>query len=206
MGSQKDGRRVVVFDLGGVLIDWNPRHLYRKLFSDEQAMEAFLSEVCTLAWNKEQDAGRPTAAGVRELQGRHPERADLIAAYYGRWSEMLGGAIAESVAILAELKARGAPLYALTNWCRETFPIACSRYDFLDWFDGMVVSGEEGLVKPDPRIYELLFSRYGFAAGEAVFVDDAPENAQAGAELGCHGIHYTTPAGLRRELTALGLL
>ena len=203
MGENRIRRRVAVFDLGGVLIDWNPRHLYRKLFSDEATMETFLTDICNLAWNRAQDAGRPIAEGVRELQARHPAQAELIAAYYGRWPEMLGGPIEASVAILKELKAQGTPLYALTNWCRETFPIARARFDFLDWFDGIVVSGEEGLVKPDPRIFELLFARYGFSPAETVFIDDSAENAAAGAALGCHGMEFTSPDALKTGLGEL---
>ena len=144
--------RAVVFDLGGVLIDWNPRHLYRKLLPDDASIEEFLAEVCTSEWNYQQDAGRTVAEAVGELSGRHPDKAPLIAAYYERWEEMLGGAIEASVALLEELDAAGVPLYALTNWSRETFPIARRRFPFLERFRGIVVSGEEGAAKPDPPV------------------------------------------------------
>lgn len=200
-------RSIVVFDLGGVLIDWNPRHLYRKLFDgDEAAMERFLAEICTNEWNLQQDAGRSFAEACAALVERHPAQRDLIEAFHGRWIEMIGGPIDGTVAILAELKAKGAPLYALTNWSAETFPLARDRYDFLRWFRGTVVSGVEKLVKPDPRIYRLLLERYDIDPAASVYVDDNPVNAQAATDLGLHGIHFTDPAALRAEFARLGLL
>ena len=200
------GRRIVVFDLGGVLIDHNPRHLYRKLFDDDDAMERFLATVCTPAWNRRQDAGRPIAQAVAELQAEHPDKAGLIAAYYGRWPEMLDGPIDGTVAILAELSTRGTPLYALTNWSAETFPVARARFDFLDWFRGIVISGEVGLIKPDRRIFELLCATHGFPTKDAVFIDDSPKNVEAACRLGFHGVRFTDPHALRAELGALKLL
>jgi 2-haloacid dehalogenase len=200
------GRHIVVFDLGGVLIDWNPRHLYRKLFDDDAAMERFLATVCTSAWNLKQDAGRPFDQAVAELQAKHPDQADLIAAYFARWPEMLAGAIEATVAILAELKALGVPLYGLTNWSAETFPFARSRFDFLDWFEAILVSGEVGLIKPDRRIFELLAQTHGFAPEHAVFIDDSPINAGGATAAGLHGIHFTGAPALRGELAALGFL
>ncbi len=199
-------RRIVVFDLGGVLIEHNPRHLYRKLFDDAGAMEHFLATVCTPAWNRRQDAGRPIAKAVAQLQAEHPEKAGLIAAYYGRWSEMLRGAVDGTVAILADLRARGTPFYALTNWSAETFPIARARFGFLGWFQGIVISGEVGLIKPDRRIFELLCATHGFPAQDAVFIDDSPKNVEAACRLGFHGIRFTDADALCAELTALELL
>lgn len=199
-------RRIVVFDLGGVLIDHNPRHLYRKLFDDAGAMEHFLATVCTPAWNRRQDAGRPIAEAVAELQAQHPDEAGLIAAYYGRWSEMLGGSIDGTVAILADLRARGTPCYALTNWSAETFPIARARFGFLDWFQGIVISGEVGLIKPDRRIFELLCATHGFPAKDAAFFDDSPKNVEAACRLGFHGIRFSDAHTLSAELAALDLL
>jgi len=199
-------RSVVIFDLGGVLLDWNPRHLYRKLFADERAMEAFLGEVCTPAWNEKQDAGRPFADAIAELLPHHRDKLHLITAWRDRFPEMIPGAIEGTVAIAGELKAAGVPLYALTNWSAETFPSQRARFSFLDWFDGIVVSGAEGTMKPDPRIFRILLERFGLAANEAVFVDDNPKNAQAAGALGIHGIHFQSPAQLRRELAALALL
>jgi 2-haloacid dehalogenase len=144
----------VVFDLGGVLIDWNPRHLYRRLFDDEAAMERFLAEVCTQQWNEQQDAGRSWGEAVATLSARYPQHAGLIQAYRARWEEMLGGPMAPSVAVLDELRGRSLRLYALTHWSHETIPVAWERYDFLHWFAGVMVSGEERLTKPDPAIFQ----------------------------------------------------
>jgi len=200
-------RRVVVFDLGGVLLEWNPRHLYRKLFAgDDAAMEAFLGSVCTEAWNERQDAGRSFADGVAELLPKYPQHARLIEAFGARFGEMIPGAIEDSVAVLHELKRAGVPVYALTNWSSETFPPQRQRFAFLALFDGIVVSGDEGVIKPDPRIFRILLGRYGIAPGDAVFIDDVPANAAAAATLGIHGIHFRSPALLRAELATLGLL
>ena len=200
-------RTTVVFDLGGVLIDWDPRHLYRKLFpGDEAGMERFLAEICTSEWNLRQDAGRSWAEAVALLKAEHPGQTALIDAFRQRWPEMLAGPIEGSVAVLRELKDIGAPLYALTNWSQETFPIALERFRFMGWFRGVVVYGREGLVKPDPRIYRLLVERHGLRPEDIAYVDDSPRNAEAATALGMHGIHFTGPAALREELAALGLL
>jgi 2-haloacid dehalogenase len=195
----------VVFDLGGVLIDWNPRHLYRHLFDDAAAMETFLREVCSPQWNERQDAGRPWREAVAELSALHPAQAPLIAAYHARWPEMLGGAIDETVAVLEELRGQGLRLYALTNWSHETFPVARARFPFLQWFDGVLVSGEERLVKPDPAIFALLCERYAIVPAQAVFVDDAPRNVRAAADIGMHALQFRDAPALRRDLAALGL-
>jgi 2-haloacid dehalogenase len=200
-------RTTVIFDLGGVLIDWNPRHLYRKLFpGDEAGMEHFLAHVCTGHWNEQQDAGRSFAEAVALLAAEHPDQEHLIRAYHERWVETLGGAIDGTVAVLRELRDKGVPLYALTNWSHETYPIAEPLFPFLAWFDGVVVSGRERLVKPDPRIYRLLLERYGVAAKSAIYIDDNARNAEAATTLGLHGIHFTGATPLRRELEAVGLL
>lgn len=203
----KQSRSIVVFDLGGVLIDWNPRHLYRRLFDgDEAAMEDFLATVCTQAWNEGQDAGRSFAAAAALLKAEHPEKAALIDAYFAGFDEMMAGPIAGSVDILAELRARRVKLYGLTNFSAETYPLAARRFDFLQWFRGILVSGEVGIIKPDPRIYWLLCERFAIPPAEAVYIDDNPRNAAAATGLGMHGVHFTDPAGLRRELVALGFL
>lgn len=196
----------VVFDLGGVLVDWNPRHLYRQLFDDEAAMERFLAEVCTSHWNEQQDAGRPWCEAIAALSAEHPRHAALIAAYRERWDEMLSGPIAASVAILDELRARGVPLYALTNWSHETFPLARQRFRFMEAFLGIVVSGEERLIKPDPAIFQRLLSRYGLDPARTVYIDDAPRNVAAAARLGMHALHFRDAATLRDELCRAGLL
>jgi 2-haloacid dehalogenase len=200
-------RRIVVFDFGGVLLDWNPRHLYRKLFAgDEAAMESFLANVCTPTWNERQDAGRSFADAVAELLPRHPDQAALIAAYGQRFDEMIAGPIEGTVEILAELKQSGVPRYGLTNWSAETYHPQRRRFAFLSWFDGIVVSGEEGVIKPDPRIFRILLERYRIAPEEAVFIDDNPGNVAAATALGLHGIHFRSPEALRSELVSLELL
>ncbi len=202
----KAARSGVVFDLGGVLIDWNPRHLYRKMLPEEAAVERFLAEVCSPAWNLEQDRGRSWEEAIARLTREHPDKAELIAAYRGRWLEMLGGPIDGTVEILAELRAQEVPLFALTNWSAETYPLALELYDFLGWFEAVVVSGRERLVKPDPAIFRLLCERHGLSPEALVFIDDNPKNAAAAAALGMEGIHFTSPEALRTDLTRLGLL
>ena len=196
----------VVFDLGGVLIDWDPRYLYRSLFGgDEAAMDRFLSTVCTPDWNRGQDAGRPWSEAISALVAEHPEHADLIRAFWDRWPETLGDAIAPTVDVLADLRAAGIPLYALSNWSAETFPIARPRYPFLDWFDGIVISGEVGAAKPDRRIYEALLERHDLDPASLAFIDDVPANVEAAEGLGMRGLTFTGAAALRRDLEALGL-
>lgn len=194
--------KAVVFDLGGVLIDWDPRYLYRKLLADEAAVEEFLATVCTPEWNAEQDRGRPFAEGVAELVERHPAHAAAIAAYSERWEEMLGGEIPGSVEVLAELRAAGMPLYALTNWSAETFGIARRRFAFLDWFRGVLVSGEERMVKPDPRFFRLLQERFGLDPASSFYVDDSAANVAAARRLGFDAVRFTGPRRLRRDLAA----
>ena len=195
---------MVVFDLGNVLIPWDPRNLYARLL-DRPAMERFLAEVCTPAWNLELDRGRPWTVAVAELVARHPGHAALIRAYDERWEEMLGEPVAGSVALLEELHAAGTPLYALTNWSAEKFRVARARFGFLGRFRDIVVSGEVGLVKPDPAIFRLLLDRHRIAAGDCVFIDDSADNVAAAAALGFHAIRFTDPASLRADLEPLGV-
>ena len=197
----------VVFDLGGVLIDWNPRYLYRTLFGgDTAAMEHFLAHVCSPAWNHRQDAGRSFADGCAELVREFPDARPLIEAWRERFDETLGGPIAGTVEILAALRERGVPLYALSNWWAETFPIARARFDFLGWFDGIVISGEFGVAKPDPRIFAHVLETYGLRADATVFIDDLPANVAAAAAAGMQPILFTDPAALRVSLRELDLL
>lgn len=197
----------IVFDLGGVLIDWNPRHLYRQLFgTDVAGMERFLAEVCTQAWNEKQDAGRSWEEAIAEATASHPKDTALIKAYHERWEDMLAGPIVDSVAVLDELRGSGIRLYALTNWSQHTFPVALARYPFLHWFEDIVVSGREGLIKPDPAIFKLLLSRFGLEASRSVFIDDAPKNIEAAAQLGYHAIQFCNARQLRRDLAVLGLI
>jgi 2-haloacid dehalogenase len=196
----------VVFDLGGVLIDWDPRHLYRQLIPDEAEMERFLREVVTAEWNLEHDRGRSFADGIAMLTAQHPDQADLIVAFRERWSEMLGGAIQPAVDVLAELRGTGIRLLALTNWSAETFPVGAARFPFLAWFEAVIVSGEERLVKPDPAIFQLLVDRHGVEPARTVFVDDLAANVAAAAALGFRTVRYTDAPALRRALVDLGLL
>ena len=207
-GRRRDrGHSIVVFDLGGVLIDWDPRHLYRKLFAgDEAAMELFLATVCSHEWNRCQDAGRSFAEGARLLKTEHPDKAELIDAYHTRFDEMIAGPISGSVEILAELRDRAIPLYGLTNWSAETYPAALERFAFLRWFRGILVSAEVEVIKPDPRIFALMIERFAVEPRCALYIDDVEANVAAARLLGIHGIHFTTPAKLREELVGLGLL
>lgn len=196
----------MIFDIGGVLIDWDPRYLYRRLLPDEATVEWFLTEVCPAGWNEEQDRGRSWGEAVAERTACFPEYAELIAAFDERWMEMIAGAIDGSVRVMAELRARGVPLYALTNFSTDKFRELRGRYDFVDWFDGVVVSADERLLKPDPRLYQVLLSRYRLDAGRCVYIDDLPPNVSAARALGMTGVDFTGPGPLRAELAALGLL
>ena len=210
MGAERPEARpidAVVFDIGGVLIDWNPRHLFRKLFpGDPRAMEHFLATVCTPEWNLQQDRGRPFAEGIALLEAEHPDRAPLIHAYRERWIEMLEGSVEGSVEILAELRERGVPLYALSNWSAETFPEARARFSFLSWFRGILISGEVGVAKPNPEIYQLLCNRFRLTPAATLFVDDSPANVEAARRLGFAATHFREAEQLRAALTSHGLL
>ena len=199
----------VIFDLGGVLIDWNPRYLYRGLFGgDEAAMERFLTEVCSPEWNLSLDAGRPFADAVAELSERHPAERERIRAYHERWLEMVAGPIRATVAVLDELAAAGVPLWALTNWSAETFVLVRDdpTYAFLNHFRTIFVSGELRLVKPDPAIYRHVLAAIGAPAGACLFIDDAPKNVTAARALGIQAHLFTRAEPLRAELAELGLL
>jgi 2-haloacid dehalogenase len=197
----------VVFDFGGVLIDWNPRHMYRKLFNGDNAgMEAFLSTVCTPEWNEHQDAGRSIAEAEAEAIARHPDKAELIRAFYSRFDEMMADSIPGTVAILEALHERQVPLYGLTNWSAETFPHALKRFPFFQRFRGIVVSGRIKMKKPDPRIFAHLVSTHGLKAAETVFIDDSPKNVEAARAAGLQALHFTTPERLSADLRQLGVL
>ena len=196
----------IVFDLGAVLIDWNQRHLYRKIFPDEKQMEQFLAEVCPMSWNVEMDGGKPFAQGCAERIKLFPQYAQEIDAYRTRWAEMMGGAIEGTVQILCELKQKGHRIFALSNWSAETFPLAQKKFPFLKEFDGAVVSGYEKCVKPDPQIYHTLLSRYKLHAQDCIFIDDNPNNIQTGKQLGFDAILFTGPQELRAQLHARGVL
>jgi len=197
----------IVFDFGGVLMDWNPRYLYRKLFpGDEAGMERFLAEVGFSEWNQLQDAGRPFSVAVAELCARHPQYCELIRAYDQRYPESLSGAIPESVEILRRLKAHGYPLYGLSNWPAEKFELVRPDYEFFSWFDSIVISGAVGVAKPDRRIFELLLAQAGRTAGECLLIDDSALNIAAAQNLGFQTIHFHSSAQLAEELSRRGLL
>ncbi|MBK1839843.1 HAD family phosphatase [Azospirillum sp. YIM B02556] len=198
---------IVVFDVGQVLIEWDPRHLYRELFDGyEDLMEDFLDRVCTPAWNLEQDRGRPWTDAVALLTEEHPDCAELIRAYDDMWERMVPGAIPGTPDILAELKARGVPVYAITNFSVDKFELTRKRFDFLNGFDGIIVSGQERLVKPDPAIYRLLTDRYGLEAKDCYFIDDNPDNVEAARSVGMSAHLFSGAEALRRDLKAIGLL
>jgi 2-haloacid dehalogenase len=195
----------VVFDLGGVLIRWDPRHLYRLLMPEDE-IDAFLDEVGFDAWNHEQDAGAPWGPAVEAHAALFPHRRALLAAYPARFPDSLDGPVEGTVAILAELHAAGTRLVALTNWSAETFPHAEAAFDFLALFEGIVVSGREGVAKPDPAVFDLLLSRYDLDPAGTVFVDDSPANVAAAAAAGLTALLFTGADRLRADLSRLGLL
>ena len=197
----------IIFDLGGVLIDWNPSYVFDKMFDDEEKKKHFFEKICTPDWNEEQDAGRPIKQATEELVALHPEWKEYIEAFYGRWEEMLGGPIHETVEVFRQLKEQGEHnLYALTNWSAELFPIALDRYEFLHWFDGRVVSGEEKMRKPFPEFYELLLDRFSLQPETTLFIDDNLRNIKAAKEIGIQTIHFTDPGRLRIQLEQSGIL
>lgn len=196
----------IVFDLGNVLIDWNPRHLFTETYFDSvEKRDYFLSTICTDDWNEEQDAGQSIVEGTQKKINEFPEWEPAIRDYYGRWTEMLKGPIEGSVEIFRQLKESGQQkLYALTNWNASLFEVALVRYDFLHWFDGRVVSGEEKIRKPYREAYQILETRYGVKPAETVFIDDNLRNIKAATALGYQCVHFTSPENLEIELAGFG--
>ena len=196
----------IIFDLGGVLIDWNPRYVYRSIFNTEEEIDWFFEHICTSDWNENQDAGYPLAQATADKIAQFPEWKDAILAYYGRWEEMLGGSIATTVEILDHLHSKNQfQFYALTYWSSETFPLALKKFDFLHWFDGRVVSGEEKTRKPFVEFYQILFDRYQIHPSHCLFIDDNYRNVLAGQNLGMQCIHFKNPALLKSELVTNGI-
>ena len=195
----------VVFDLGGVLIDWDPRYLYRKLLPDEETVDFFLQKVCSHEWNVQQDKGRLFEDAINERVALFPEDEHLIRAYFDRWSEMLVGPIEGSVEILFELKKSGFPVYALSNWSAETYPLAKKRFAFLQCFRGEVISGQVGMIKPQPEIYRHLLKVHGLKAEETLFIDDRQENVDTATNEGINGILFHNPGQLRNDLASFGM-
>ncbi len=191
----------IIFDLGGVLIDWNPRYLYRKIFQTEEEVTWFLENICTGEWNDLQDGGRSFEEATKELIQKHPEWEEPIAAWYGRWQETIAGPIEGTVNILREIKdSKKYRLYALTNWSAETFPWALENFDFLHWFEGIVVSGIEKTRKPLPEFFQIIFDRYTIKPSEAIFIDDNLHNIEGAKALGMNTITFKSPAQLLKEL------
>ena len=200
--------KAIIFDLGNVLIDWNPLHVFNDTYFDSlEKRDFFLNHICTMDWNEQQDEGRSIVEATIELLEKFPEWEQPIRDYYGRWTEMLGGPIAESVEIFRQIKASGKyKTYALTNWQAGLFDIALVRYNFLHWFDGRVVSGEEKMRKPSPEFYQLLLNRYNVKTEEALFIDDNLRNIKAAEALGIRCIHFQMAAQLKIELANLAIL
>jgi 2-haloacid dehalogenase len=198
---------IVVFDIGGVLIDWNPRYLYRKLFAeDTTAMEEFLNSVCTPDWNLQQDAGRPWKEAIDDLSARYPEKAELIAAYDLNWDEMVSGPIPGAADLLWELKRRGTPVYCITNFSVDKLNRARERFEELNAFDGIVISGEARMLKPDAAIYRRLLDQHDLRAEDTLFIDDVEHNVRGAQAVGMHAVRFTDAKALRNDLTGYGLL
>ena len=197
----------IIFDLGAVLIDWNPRYLYRKIFKTEEEITWFLENICTSEWNDEQDAGRSFQEATEELLLKHPDWEVPVRAWYDRWHETIQGPITGTVNILRNIKdSKSYRLYALTNWSAQTFPWALENFEFLHWFEGIVVSGVEKMRKPHPEFFQILFDRYKVDPATSIFIDDNLKNIEAGNELGLTTIHFTSPERLGEELQDLGVL
>ena len=203
----KTGIDTIIFDLGGVLVVWNPEYVYRDVFEgDQDKVNWFLNNICTSDWNVQQDAGRSLQEATELLVKQYPEHEKWIRVYYDRWEEMLSGAVEETVALLNKLKVDNKyRLIALTNWSAETFPIAIKRFEFLKLFEGIVVSGEEKTRKPLPKIYEILLDRYQLIPKNCLFIDDNFDNIKAAEKLGIHSIHYTSPLLLKEELQKINI-
>ncbi|MGV4529720.1 HAD family hydrolase [Ornithobacterium rhinotracheale] len=195
----------IIFDFGGVLVDWNPRYVFKKYFDNEEEMEWFLANICTNEWNMEQDRGRSFAEATKILQNQFPEHSEMIAKFYGEWEDMLKSDIPGTVEILKELHQKY-PLYGLTNWSAESIDIAYNRYDFFSLFKGIVVSGEEKLIKPEPEIYQVLLNRYSLTPEKCLFIDDNLDNVKAAQAQGINAIQFTSPEKLRKDLEDLNLL
>ena len=201
------GREIdaVVFDLGGVLLDWDPRYLYRQLFDDPGEMSEFLARVCTSEWHRAHDLGVDTTQSCQALALEHPRYAEMIMAWAHRGEEMIRGSIDGTVEILAELRAARLPVFALSNMEPDRYVTRRERFPFMNWFDGSVISGLEGVAKPDPQIFQILLNRHGLDPGRTAFIDDSPGNVAAARELGIAALQFVSPEDLRRDLRGFGL-
>jgi 2-haloacid dehalogenase len=199
--------KAIIWDLGNVMVDWNPDYLFRKLIPDEEKRKYFLGNVCTNDWNENQDAGYPIQKATAELIEKYPDWKEYIEAYYNQWTDMLAGPIDGTIAVFKKLKeSTDIKHYALTNWSAELFPIALGRYDFLHWFDGRVVSGEEKMRKPAREFYQILLDRYELNPSEVLFIDDNERNVRAAEAIGIESIVFKSPSQLEKELKELKLL
>jgi 2-haloacid dehalogenase len=195
----------IIFDFGGVLVDWNPRYLYKDLFQDDNEMEYFLKNICSEEWNSEQDRGRSLSEGTVLLQNKFPEYYSMIQIFYDKWETMLKSDIPGTVLLLYKLKAKY-KVYGLTNWSAETIPVIYKRFSFFKEFDGIVVSGQEKMIKPDKQIYYLLLDRYNLKAENTIFIDDNINNVRIAEQIGLHGIHYENSSQLETRLSSLNLI
>ena len=196
----------IIFDFGGVVMDWNPRYFFKDHFNDDEKMEHFLKNIATDEWNAEQDRGRSLAEGTEIQVAKHPEWEKEIRAYYDNWTTMLKSDIPHNVEVLRKLEHSKYELFGLTNWSAETFPYALENYDFFKIFEGkIVVSGTEKLIKPDPAIWEVLLNRYQIKAEESVFIDDNAKNIEVAKSLGFICIHIKEDTDLEKELRDLGI-
>ena len=203
----KSDIKAIIFDFGGVLIDWNPRYLYQNYFPEQpHAMERFLAEIDFYKWNDQQDKGRPFAKGIEDLSTKFPQHAVLIKKYYECWEESVGGPISGSVEILQKLKQKDYPLYGLSNWSAETYPQVRQKYQFFEWFDDIVLSGNVKMTKPDPAIFKLLLNKIGYTAPECVLIDDSQTNIDTAKKLGFIAVQFSSSEQLRSELQELNLL
>jgi 2-haloacid dehalogenase len=197
----------ILFDFGNVLLEWNPRYIYRRYFpDDEAAMEQFLQEVNFMDWNAQQDKGRTFAEGVAQLSGEFPHYSHLIQAYHDNWKESIGRSLEGTVEIMKRLKQAGYSVYGLSNWSAETFPLVRDKFGFFDLLDDIIISGDVGQIKPDPEIYEIALKRIGRPASECLFIDDALANIEQARKMGFSVIHFQSPEHLEWELKTLKLL
>jgi 2-haloacid dehalogenase len=200
--------KAVIFDLGGVLVDWNPRYVFTDdYFKSEEERLFFFDKICTAEWNENQDAGYPISIATEEKIREFPQWESAIRDYYGRWEDMLREEISESVDVLKQLRENPAlKLYALTNWSAETFPVALNKFPFLQLFDGIVVSGIEKTRKPFPEFYKLLMDRYDLRPAETLFIDDSLRNVKAAQLAGMQAVLFTSPSQLKEDLGKAGIL
>lgn len=204
--ENKNGKTAVVFDFGGVLIDWNPYYLYRKYFKDDAEIKAFLEEIGFKEWNENFDRGYPFAKGVEELSAKFPQHAELIEAFNTRWLEALGKPMTGTIEVFKKLKESGLHVYGLSNWSVEKFNAAKDRFEFINWFDDFLLSGQVNMIKPAPQIFHIFLERMGLKAGECVFIDDSLPNINTALSLGFKAIHFKSAQQLTEELLRMKVL